>query len=476
MAPPTPGMMVALFRRVSAWAVEPVGLVLTGWLLWVILLVLAPMGYDVQISFGTVLFVALCIAGFLFGVIIHYPAGRGAKPGEGVSASREVNAYNWTRLFRVVAVLAMTGVALRFIDLIVIKSYFSYGSATKFRLLYGEGIEEPGFVSIISAVLFPLAPALFLLLWLAPRPTRSSERLVGGFGMAAYVLYNVLRGGRLGLSLMLVALLLVRALARKRGLPGFRGAGQGGAAVLPAARRRGTRARQFTAIAVVAPVALYYSAQVLGTRAEAQGLTTTSALRYLELAHHVRLDGGVYSSVGPGPKGMATFTLVSFAYYETHGLYEFELLRQFRGSSQATLGSLEFAPLFRVLRAAHLVPGASPERGDLVPQEGVYTSFFGPLFVDFGWIGPGVCLLLGLTVARLRSRRSMGSTLQYALAGSVILHAPAVNLIETGGGFYVISSFMLISLVERVISRLPVRGVVRNGGALPIVAPGSVGS
>lgn len=465
-------MTVTLLRRVSGWAVEPVGLVLTGWLLWALLSVLAPMGYDMQVSFRTMLFVALCVAGFLFGVVVHYPPRRVVKPGEGVTVSREFDAFSWTRLFRVVAILGITGVALRFIDLIVIKSYFSYGSATNFRLLYGEGLEEPGLVSIISAVLFPLAPALFLLLWLAPRPTTSGERLVGGFGMAAYVLYNVLRGGRLGLSLMLVTLLLVRALARKRGFPEYRGTGNGGVGVPAAVKRQGTRARRFAVIAVIAvmvPVAVYYSAQVLGTRAEAQGLTTRSALRYLELAHHVRLDERVYSSVGPGPKGTATFTLVSFAYYETHGLYEFELLRQFRGSSQATLGRLEFAPLFRVLRATQLVPGAPPKREDLVYQDGVYTTFFGPLFVDFGWIGPGVCLLLGLMVARLRSRKSLGSMLQYALAGSVIVHAPAVNLIETGGGFYVITSFVLIGLVERLVTRPAVHGFVGNSGAFAML-------
>jgi hypothetical protein len=83
-------------------------------------------------------------------------------------------------------------------------------------------------------------------------------------------------------------------------------------------------------------------------------------------------------------------------------------------------------------------------------RPGVFTTFFGPLWVDFGWWGIFVMLAFG-AICKFCARQARAGTLTmmplYSYLCVVVLFMPVVNLIVSAQGMYIINAFLLIWLL-----------------------------
>jgi oligosaccharide repeat unit polymerase len=148
---------------------------------------------------------------------------------------------------------------------------------------------------------------------------------------------------------------------------------------------------------------------------------------------------------------------ISFAYlnlsqYEVHGLFEFSYLyNNFHGPH--TMGADIFSVFYKLAAFLFRLPGFENEVSAAEPNSGVYTTFFGPLFIDFGWFGPILMLFFGIAVQRLwvLLRRGVVEVVPLYLYLAVVLFlAPVVNMISGAEGLLTISSFALYVLAYRL--------------------------
>ena len=153
----------------------------------------------------------------------------------------------------------------------------------------------------------------------------------------------------------------------------------------------------------------------------------------------------------PSNKKPLRFAKINVAQYYLHGLFEYSYLLD-NYKSNHTFGKYTFNLYFRMFEKISL--GTYKLTEDFgIPRVGVFTSLFGPLFIDFGWFTPLFMLLLG-AFSKLHlngaKKGDIVSTLVYAFVGLAIFFAPVFSGIQAAGGLYMLTNFILFSYDKKV--------------------------
>lgn len=214
------------------------------------------------------------------------------------------------------------------------------------------------------------------------------------------------------------------------------------------------------------PMRLRYWALGLGVLI---GVATISAVLMLERLEQMGLDpflsieySGYAYTVRPSDNAMAWLTThgesaplwvagFSLLQYVFHGFYEFCLFVQEPLNVQ-TGGAVTFWLPLKVMNIVGL--GGAPVDFDGIAgwREGIFTSFLGPLYLDFGaWLPLASFLLflaLGLPAARLRSDRLAMLPYCSILCALCVLF-PIVNLLDSASGAYPLAASLFLPWLGR---------------------------
>src|SRR5690606_15396239 len=112
-----------------------------------------------------------------------------------------------------------------------------------------------------------------------------------------------------------------------------------------------------------------------------------------------------------------------------------------------------FAPY---VKAAGIFFGSSAlENGasqSLYPRPGVWTTFFGPLWVDFGWFSVPVMIVFGFftsKVAKLARAGAVNWLPLHVYLTIVVFFMPVINFIVSAQGMYIINAFALFGIFAK---------------------------
>ena len=146
--------------------------------------------------------------------------------------------------------------------------------------------------------------------------------------------------------------------------------------------------------------------------------------------------------------------LLPIAQYYLHSILEFQILWGMGETQVFSGGALHFSPYIKALGLLGLA--SEPNYSELFPRVGVFTSFWGPLWVDFGWMGPVVMFLFGF-VARKVARKARSGNLQayplYTYLCVILFFMPVINFAIYAQGMYVINAFILFWFIGSKIGR-----------------------
>jgi oligosaccharide repeat unit polymerase len=154
--------------------------------------------------------------------------------------------------------------------------------------------------------------------------------------------------------------------------------------------------------------------------------------------------------------------------YYLHGLFEFGLLWQRPDTQEFQFGMQHFAPYFKVLGILGLSNYSEAMLEDAYYRVGVFTTFFGPLWIDFGWLGPLVMGAFGVFCAYCAAlaRKGVGEVIPlYAYLCVVLFFMPVTNLIVNAQGMYILNALLLLWILgrhSRAASAVP--GMIANRG------------
>lgn len=153
-------------------------------------------------------------------------------------------------------------------------------------------------------------------------------------------------------------------------------------------------------------------------------------------------------------RGGLLVDLLPIAQYYVHSIPEFQILWSMHETQVFSNGALLFAPYVKLLAMFGLA--SEPNLFELFPRVGIFTSFWGPLWVDFGWLGLLVMFLFGF-MARMVARAARGGDLRayplYTYFCVILFFMPVVNFAVSAQGMYVINAFVLFWVAARKTAR-----------------------
>jgi hypothetical protein len=144
--------------------------------------------------------------------------------------------------------------------------------------------------------------------------------------------------------------------------------------------------------------------------------------------------------------------------YYLHGFAEFGLLWDRPDKQYFLHGAEHFTPYLKAL----MMFGYAPATTLTEPyyRSGVFTTFFGPLWVDFGWFGPLLMFVFG-KVSKFCAESARAGELAaaplHAYLCVVIFFMPVVNFIVSAQGMYIINALAIFWLWMRKRSKVPPR-------------------
>lgn len=194
------------------------------------------------------------------------------------------------------------------------------------------------------------------------------------------------------------------------------------------------------------------SAVLMLERLELMGLDPLVSIEFSGYAYTVRPNetamAWLQARSETSPVWVAGFSLLQYVF---HGFYEFCLLAQ-EVLSEHTGGTVTFWLPLKVLNTIGL--GGTPIDLENISgwRAGIFTSFLGPLYLDFGgWLPIASFLLffaLGVPAAGLRSDRL--AMLSYcSILCAICVLFPIVNLLDSAAGVYPLVAALLLPWLGR---------------------------
>ncbi|MBB4842420.1 hypothetical protein HNP55_000915 [Paucibacter oligotrophus] len=205
------------------------------------------------------------------------------------------------------------------------------------------------------------------------------------------------------------------------------------------------------ALAVLTGVATI-SAVLMLERLEQMGLDPFLSIEFSGYAYTLRPTDSAMAWLNAqgeaAPLWVASFSLLQYVF---HGFYEFCVLSQETLSLQ-TGGAVTFWLPLKVLNMVGV--GAAPIDFESISgwREGIFTSFLGPLYLDFGgWLPLATFLLffvLGMPAARMRADRLEMLSYCSVLCALCVLF-PIVNLLDSAAGAYPLVASLFLPWLGR---------------------------
>lgn len=398
--------------------VEPVRVLIWTFLLFGLGLVVAPVVPDINVTFGAVVFWVAVVVSSLAGVA--------------AAAPHRLVVSGWTQVARSfpAAQLAARCIGLGLVGVIlsVIDRYVVRGAPLSWDFFEARDVVADagsGLISIVAAAASSFAAFGLIAAWLARalgQPISGSTEALAIVSLMTYVFLSISLGSR---SLMLVCVLIhVLAAAFFRilrvGAVGWR-----------------------TIVVVIGSLLAIVGASVwlLLERLDQMGLSPVASIELSGYAYTLKpsakivdlLDGG--SSFGN--VGAALYSLLLYVY---HGLFEFWLLFDSYASPHLCGAQTFWLPLklFTVISGSNVQIDADALIGN---RSGVYTTFVGPMFLDFGWFAPAFAFLFFLLLG-YPFRRVVAGDLRWLPAAIqvtvIIVLGPVVSLMDSSVGTFLL--------------------------------------
>lgn len=397
---------------------SPERVALAGLLTYVAVLFAAPVTVVHPPPWGAIGFATSCYVAFFAGCLV-VPRRRGQPTP--VTTWRFSGAAFW--FFLCIGVL---GVALRIYDKVVLRGVSLDESALEGRTLLAEAGAGP--VAVVAGLLFPFCYVPLILWW-----ARRTERTGWMSGALAVIVFFLPAADAL-LLLSRSPLLVTAALAVA-----------GASCVLYGGRVLVRPLVRFGAVALVllAGVSIYVFEVRLGEMNLDVAASILASAYGDTLAPRQTIIDAMASQGSDG-----IIALMPILQYYLHGMFEFGLLWGRPEPQTFAMGFQHFAPYVKALSILGVLE--YPDIGhNLYFREGVFTSFFGPLWTDFGWFGIAFMFLFGVLCklcARVARAGHIGVMPLHAYLSAVLFFMPVVNLWVSAQGSYLMNAFVLVWL------------------------------
>lgn len=405
-----------------------------GLLVYLAFWVLAPVEMNFPLSWGASAYIVLCYLAFFLGTYVLRRTRRFQESDQPRHFSRQA--------FRLFAALGMLGMALRLYDRYVSRQAWGSSSVLEMRQTLADVGAGP--LAAIGGALFPFCYVPLIIWWV-------NQRVDGG-GLSPRTKWIA------AAIFVMPALDALTFLSRSQMLVAFSMMYFAAACVLYEGRpmHRQMRAGIVLGGLTLALVSMGVFLSRLGEMEVAlQDSILNSAYGYALSPN----DWARVGMMGEGIAGAAVSSLLPIFQYYLHGFFEFGLLWDRPGDQIFTYGAQIFAPYIKLLSVAGILDAPAPSL-DAYHRVGVFTTFFGPLWIEFGWLGLPFMFVFGIAckyVSRKAMQRRAAFLPLHAYLCVVLLFLPVVNFLVSAQGMYVVNAFVTFGVIASYSRRLGLR-------------------
>ncbi|MEO1032361.1 MAG: O-antigen polymerase [Bacteroidota bacterium] len=403
---------------------------LIGLLFWIALFILFPLKVKYELSLMAVLFILFNYVFFLLGLtaVKSTPKHKEAK--------FTINILVLKHIMKFIIVLALLGFILKVLDKFYIRETSFDNTMSENRVLLEKS--GPSVISIISAIINPLSFIPLFIYYYIGEKNRWVHMICIFLFFSASLEFIVL-GSRSGLFILLILFGLYLFFFKRIKLT----------------------PSKLVIIGVILFSLGTYSINLFIKRTTDFTKSDEKSVRHiLTRANYnftieptektknaiIESKNGIYRSSYLG--------LTNFVQYYLHGMYEFGYLYDNYDSGHH-YGAFTFN-IFAKFSNIILRTNFDLEKiQKSPPRTGIYTTFFGPIFVDFGWISLIFMFFFGVFQKAIYNRALMGR-IQYIplLFYFLIINFffPVINFLNGAQGLYTISAFILFAIIYTLLS------------------------
>ncbi len=409
---------------------RPAQIAIAGLAVWLAVWLLLPVDIRLPMRWNTVGFIALGYGSFIGGCLWAQRAP------DHLLLPHLVAANNWRQplhsgLFWTSFWLGLAAMALRLIDRILFRGLDYTADVNEVR----ETLASTDFsaASVIASILLPLCFLPFILVLASKWKKGHTVKLVISTLLAILPMIENLAQASRSVMLLTLMMLFFAACILKNG-----------------GRVIGLR----TVLPLVAGLAfiVLLSSTIFSNRLEAGGRSVQDSViasAYSEAFIPTRLANDALASENIVVKRTTEAALPLGMYY-VHGFYEYDLALNRPDEQLFSYGSYIFFPYSRVLAlvfGVENIRGLNDER--IIYRVGTFTSFFGPIWVDFGYLQFPLLVLLGYAAQRMALMAARGAVNVlplYILFTVAIFYMPVFNFLTNGFGFFTFNGYLLFWL------------------------------
>lgn len=403
---------------------SPIRVAIMGVGVWVALFIIAPVTVVTPQSLAPYLFLLLGYGSFFFGCLfvraMHVHAGDARRESEQLSDRRLLLVH------KTVVVVAICGALLKAIDIFVVRSVNLAGSVLDRRDQLDSVGANP--VSIICAIVLPaclLTPYTFMLLRQRGLATRTRSLIAHSLFLVPILSAVVVSGSRSSIFVYLVIYALY----------------------LTTFGRLKIKAKTVVFTFMAALVFLVASTAIFNNRLEAMHLRTLDSVYTSGYAFTIQPQPWIGSLMAnhEGLVGDSAFAVLVTLQYYLHGIFEF--VYQYQNAPPIhTYGAESFNAFYKLIAKIFDWPGPDELYVEVTPRTGIYTSFLGPVYADFGWLGLIYMMALGALAQNLWKKsadRNVGALPMYCYFVLIIFLFPVSNFIVGTLGLYNLTVFAI---------------------------------
>ena len=393
---------------------------------YLLVFLLSPLDVLVPIEFGSFVYIGLTVAALVLGSRLadHLRLGAGVRHIPATQLKRAENRLFWAMLW-----VGGIGNLVRLFDKYILRGVGDLTGLAAREAMIDSGV---GPLSLIGAVLYPVGYIpIFILLGAKVLPRKRWKLLLAGFVFLIPALDAMLLFSR---SFLLVALAMAyfglsltlykgRVVPLKLILPILAGVG----------------------------LVLTISIVIFNSRLGEMNLILSDSVFLSGYAYTVSPNATAQDIIN---RGGLLASLIPIAQYYVHSIPEFQILWNMQETQDFSGGALLFSPYYKLL--AILGVTSEPDLFELFPRVGIFTSFWGPFWVDFGWFGPIVMFVMGIMMRNVARTARAGDLRAYPLYSYlcvVLFFMPVANFLISAQGMYVITAFVIFWFWAKKTSR-----------------------
>lgn len=220
--------------------------------------------------------------------------------------------------------------------------------------------------------------------------------------------------------------------------------------------------RRYWKIILLGVISLVAFIVLLNLRLNEVGGNAQLMLMYGRVTDLVQLTPGVQRWMRTGGVlAESSSSIFSLWIYFVHGFYEYLYQYDAFNSSNAQWGSYTFWIVEKFMAAVGIGDFDYSQVEEVVPRMFVYTTLFGPIYIDFVGFSPLFNFAFGALVCLLygAARKNILFLPLYVQCAVVVAFYPVVNMLTMFQGFYNIISGLIFFATGTILFKLSGRNV-----------------